>query len=256
MRVLGIDPAPAKQSIIFDGEKFLYKTPKELKSYIDDINEKTFIAWDAPLSAALSDKDFSLTIRQIERFFYRQGRYAKELNIPKGVSTLGYSSCPHWTVSQYIFGHPVINKDLTMKLKWELVMDSGFTGKSSFQISEAHPALGLWILLRDELKDHNLFKSSWQYKGYSSSDKDIVKRKEVLIDKILSHSRVKGIVEKNIRISTDDELDAFMCYILAHWAVNDPKHSLILGDEINGSFLLPNFECDDIIASFETKSIF
>lgn len=256
MKILGIDPAPAKDSIIFDGERFLYKTPQELKSYIDNIKDATFIAWDAPLSAAVSQKDFSLTIRRVERFFYRQGRYAKELGIPKGVSTLGYSSCPHWTVSQYIFGLPVINEEFVKGLKWNLVMEPSQIQKSHLQITEAHPALSLWILLREELKDEPLFSSSWQYKGYSSSDKDINKRKEMLVKKLLSHPLVKNIVTGDIKISTDDELDAFVCYILGYLAVNEPNHSLILGDKINGSFLLPNYKCDDIISSFETKRLF
>lgn len=67
---------------------------------------------------------------------------------------------------------------------------------------------------------------------------------------------VKGIVDENIKISTDDELDAFICYILGYWAVKESNKSLILGDKINGSFLLPKYRCNDIIASFETKSIF
>lgn len=157
MKILGIDPAPAKDSIVFDGKEFLYKNPKKLKRYIDNIKESTFIAWDAPLSGAINDEDFSLTIRQIERFFYRQGRYAKALSIPKGISTLGYSSCPHWTVSQYIFGHPVINPEFIKDLKWDLIMDSKDIEKTKFQLTEAHPALSLWILLREELKDHELF---------------------------------------------------------------------------------------------------
>lgn len=256
MKVLGIDPAPAKQSIIFNGEKFIYKTPIELKKFIDNIDQDTFIAWDAPLSAAVCNKDFSLTIRQIERFFYRQGKTAKDLKIPKGISTLGYSSCPHWTISQYIFGHPVVNEEFIKSLKWDLVMDSKDIGKNSFQITEAHPALSIWILLRDILKDEKLFKNSWQYKGYSSSDKDIVERKNIIIDALLDHKYVKSSIDIKPKISSDDELDAFMCYLLGFWAVNSENKSLILGDKINGSFLLPNYKIDDIVLSFETKRIF
>lgn len=255
MKILGIDPAPAKQSIIFDGNNFLYKTPKELKTYIDNIDDDTFIAWDAPLSGALSDKNFSLTIRQIERFFYRQGRTAKGLKIPKGISTLGYSACPHWTVSQYLFGYPVINSDIIKKLKWDLVNSVSDISKRRFQITEAHPSLSIWILLRDQLKSEKLFSSSWQYKGYSKSDKEIDKRKNIIIEKLLKHSIVKDTIKSKIDIGSDDELDAFMCYILGSLAVNKKDEILILGDEINGSFLLPRYRCDDIIQSFENFSI-
>lgn len=103
MKVLGIDPAPSKNSIVFDGDIFREFTPRELKGYIEDLTKKDnfiFISWDAPLSAAIDRDNFSLTIRKIERFFNRLGRHAKELGIPEGISTLGYSGCPHWSISQ------------------------------------------------------------------------------------------------------------------------------------------------------------
>jgi len=55
MRVLGIDPAPAKDSVMFDGKEFQHFSPKQLKEHIDGLSkqeELLFIAWDAPLSAA------------------------------------------------------------------------------------------------------------------------------------------------------------------------------------------------------------
>ena len=63
MKVLGIDPAPAKDSVIFDGNEFQHFSPKQLKEHIDRLSmqeESLFIAWDAPLSAAMDEENFSL----------------------------------------------------------------------------------------------------------------------------------------------------------------------------------------------------
>lgn len=250
MKILGIDPAPAKNSIIYDGEEFLKLTPKELKRYIDFIDEPTFIAWDSPLSGAMDENEFSLTIRKIESFFYRQSKNARELGIPKGISTLGFSSCPHWTISQYIFGYPAINSDFMRDLKWDLVMENYNINKQPYQITEAHPALSIWILLKDILKDDPLFKSSWQYKGYSNSDRDIKKRMERIIEELFKLEFVKDVCDDLPIISSDDELDAFICYILgAQLLKNDPK-SHILGNRVVGSFLLPNINNDKILNKF------
>ncbi|MEA3352377.1 MAG: DUF429 domain-containing protein [Campylobacterota bacterium] len=241
MKILGIDPAPAKKSIIFDGREFIEKTPKELKVYIDNLNEDTFISWDAPLSAAVYEGDFSLTIRQIERFFNRQSKTAKNLGIPKGISTLGYSGCPHWTISQYIFGYPVINESFLKKLKFDLLMEnSEINNKNIFKITESHPALSLWIVLKEDLKNNELFKDSWQYKGYSQSDKNITKRREIITKSLMKKEFVQEVeFNKEITIDSDDKLDAFVCYILGSHLVNKTAKAKILGDKVKGSFLIP-----------------
>ena len=68
MKILGIDPAPGKESLVFDGKEFIDYCPqknkncaKELKKYINELQEvknSIFIAWDAPLSAAIDEKNF------------------------------------------------------------------------------------------------------------------------------------------------------------------------------------------------------
>jgi hypothetical protein len=255
MKVLGIDPAPAKNSIVFDGKEFLRLTPKELKVYIDSIKEDTFIAWDSPLSGAIEEGEFSLTIRKIESFFYRQSKTARELNIPKGISTLGFSSCPHWTISQYIFGYPIMNYDLVHNLKWDLVMNNEQISKQPLQITETHPALSIWIILKDILKEHPLFKNSWQYKGYSNSDKNIKKRLEVIINELFKTNFVTDIFKDRVVINSDDELDAFVCYILGMQLFNNEAKAHILGNNILGSFLLPNINNNQILTKFDNFCI-
>ena len=63
MRVLGIDPAPAKDSVIFDGKEFQHFSPKQLKEHIDttslrittDDELDAFVCW--LMGRALIDND-------------------------------------------------------------------------------------------------------------------------------------------------------------------------------------------------------
>ena len=242
MRVLGIDPAPAKDSVIFDGQEFQHFSPKQLKEHIDRLSmqeESLFIAWDAPLSAAMDEENFSLTIRKIERFFNRNGRYAKELHIPEGISTLGFSSCPHWTLSQYLFGYPVINPHFCRNIEFELVMDNEILQKSraGHFLTEIHPALSMWILLKDIIDDE-LFDASWKYKGDSS--KETKKRSHIIVEHLFALEFVQEYIDTiSLRIITDDELDAFVCWLMGRALINNDPRVRIYGDRSNGSFLLP-----------------
>jgi len=249
MLVLGIDPAPSKKSIVFDGEIFHHLDIAALEHYLNAIKEKhldIFISWDAPLSGAIKKENFSLSIRKIESFFYRQSKTAQALNggegIPKGISTLGFSGCPHWSISQYLFGLPIINPFLQKSSEFKLLMSNTALKKSGLYITEAHPALSMWILLKDELQDEKLFHSSWQYKGDSKNETKL--RKRILIQKILKHKLTKEALFKTIEIKNDDELDAFVCWLMAHHLMKQKNMKnkadvYIYGDEENGSFLLP-----------------
>jgi len=235
MVVLGIDPAPAKQSVVFDGKRFYHFTPKELKEYIDILTiqeEPLFVAWDAPLSAALGEDDFSLTIRRIERFFNRNGRWAKEMFIPEGISTLGFASCPHWSISQYIFGYPAINVNYHNGMKFELVMDNEvpFQERAGHFITEIHPALSMWILLKESIDDP-LFNDSWKYKGDSS--KSTKKRSHIIVEHLFTLAITQEYIDTSkISISMDDELDAFVCWLMGRALVDGDPRVRIYGDTV------------------------
>ena len=236
MVVLGIDPAPAKASVVFDGKRFYSLMPQELNNFIKNHNETLFIAWDAPLSAALDQHNFSLTIRPIERFFNRLGGHAKKLGIPEGITTLGFAGCPHWTLSQYIFGLPRINTQLHLQGDFELLMehDTQIVGKK--YITEIHPALSMWIFFRESLSKEPLFQTSWRYKGDAKSETR--KRRAYLSDAMIQLAQRMFLIDE-ITINNDDELDAFVCWFLGKLYVEKNKLAMIYGDSKVGSFLLP-----------------
>ena len=237
--VLGIDPAPAKASVLFDWKEFLYFFPKELQQYLQEKEQEKplFISWDAPLSAALDDASFSLTIRPIERFFNRLGRHAKALGIPEGITTLGYASCPHWTLSQYIFALPKLHYDLHREGNYKLLMeDSTILQERTHYITEIHPALSLWIFFHKEFANDPLFRDSWKYKG--DRNKETLLRRERLSEAVLVLAQRYFAVNKLV-IASDDELDAFVCWFVAKLYLDEEREAAIYGNTQVGSFLLP-----------------
>ena len=246
MLVLGIDPAPVKKSVVFDGVKFREFTPYNLKRFIDKISfrhKSIFIAWDAPLSAAIDKDNFNLYERRIEKYFNRNNKKIRDFFIPKGISTLGYASCSHWTISQYIFGYPNLNPLLNSSHTYQLVQhtrDINFV--DGLQITETHPALALWIVLKELLAEHPLFVETWQYKGVDAKDKSNKKRREIIIDTLFVIPFVADEIDlslyKDELLDSDDKLDAFFCWLLASKLLKKNRNVTIFGDNKVGSFLL------------------
>lgn len=239
MNIYGIDPAPSKQSILFDGREFSSFTPQELKSFVRSLTEPTFIGWDAPLGAALDDRYFDLYSREIERFFNNQ---RKALNIPKGISTLGYAGCPHWTITQYVLALPILDPSHQKSSCFYHIEQKEELGKHRFVVAETHPALSLWLLLKKHVADDELFRDSWQYKGnISKSLRDL--RLSRLVDalfemKIPQKVGITPDIKEHVK-SSDDHLDAFVCYMVSALFVARSDAVRLYGDAIRGSFLLP-----------------
>lgn len=226
MKIIGIDPAPTKKSTVYDGNKFVDYDYKELKEYLEELNQSSegiLICWDAPLSFSL-DCETPFSKRIIEKFFSRKEGY----KTPEGISIMGYSTCPHWMISQYLLGYPKINSiDANSIDPFNLVFkNSNLVGKKS--ITEVHPALALWLWCKQ-----GTTRKNWTYK---KDDKVFNALKDILIS--------KGIVsvEKAKYIDNDDKLDAYIAWKLGELWVTNNDQVIILGDNKTGSLLLPKNE--------------
>ncbi|HCX99500.1 MAG TPA: hypothetical protein DG754_05105 [Bacteroidales bacterium] len=229
-KVIGIDPAPSKNSTIYDGEKFMQKDYVGLKDYIDKLNEKALICWDAPLTfpsiPKSKPKEYSpLYMRPIEYFF----NYMEDITPPKGISVLGYAGCSHWAISQYILGLPRLNNFSNSQSKYTLIADDSqkVTKKSEngIYITEVHPALAMWMIIKKSKPTEDII--NWKYKKSASARKEIIKSLKAI-----------KCFEEMPSIKNDDELDAYIAWKLgSDW--NENKGVSILGNNETGSFLLP-----------------
>ncbi len=199
LKILGIDPAPGKESVVYDGKKFLSFDYKELKRYLFAHKEPLLICWDAPLGV---DVEESLTMKRVEKEL-------RALKPPKGINVLPFATCPHWTISQYLFGLPNI---CGCEPKAKLIT-SFCASLEKLNIIEVHPALSMWLWLRD--KDLN-----WHYKG-NRVKKSEVKKRIVEIVKALSQKFREIAFPK---IENDDQLDAFVAWLLGYFFIHEPTH--------------------------------
>ena len=104
MKVIGIDPAPSKKTVIYnDIDGFTEIEADKLKKYLDDefknSEEDILICWDAPLTGGMPEKFKG----GYNPFYQRKIEILINKIMPKveGISTLPYAKCPHWTITQY-----------------------------------------------------------------------------------------------------------------------------------------------------------
>jgi hypothetical protein len=241
-KVIGIDPAPSKKNTIFNGEKFNECDYKGLQSILNELKkntqEKILICWDAPLSFSLdniTDKMSPFFKRKIEYFFSQEKGY----KAPPGISVLGFAGCPHWAITQYLLGYPRTSgfeKDFNPP--FELISKN--EEEVSKSITEVHPAVAIWLWLKNDLKLNN-----WNYKK---------KKNESIRKKLIDTLKIKNIIPQNLGIKSDDELDAFIAWKLGVEWVNNSEKVEILGNNETGSFLLPKkAEVFDKFKKFEVK---
>jgi len=223
-KIIGIDPAPSKESTVYDGEIFHSLCFEELNNYLKEIkaeNKSVLICWDAPLSFSMKDvtkKMSPLYQRKIEYFFSRKDGY----KTPTGISVLGYAGCPHWVISQYLLGYPKISSfEKNFNPPFELIFDKK---DISHSVTEVHPAVAIWLWTKDKTRVKN-----WKYK-----------KEEHVLKNILHILKNKNIIAKEIadQVKNDDYLDAYIAWKLGKdWVENNNVE--ILGNADTGSFLLP-----------------
>ena len=243
-RVIAIDPAPAKPSTVFDGARYLRMSAPELRDYVDLIasgGPGTLVCWDAPLTGPADtyrpgSNTHDFTKRRIERFFSMESAGFKT---PKGISVLGYSACPHWTITRSLLGLPRMGSyDVPeSQLPFALMTEPGRWDQLRPCVVEIHPALAAWLWCREERQTG----ASWVYKG---SKKPMYERRRVW-------SEMWDIIPRRTEFAaglpcpeTDDEFDAAVGYIvgamICQGRVDQRRRCTILGNARDGAFLLPS----------------
>ena len=260
MKVIGIDPAPAKETVIYDGEKFIEVPAIELKKeYLDKLEECTLICWDAPLTGMASEKAIRnfqqylealaklknkkkpkwspLEARIIEKYIALQD----PTTIPKGISTLPYTGCSHWAITQHCFGLPLINDEFkppeTLKT-FKLITSQNELEKLSSNkknIVEVHPALALWLWLKD-----NVNVKDWNYKGGKEKKKKNSEDPKKIVQKLTIELNSCLRIKTEVNIEKDDYLDAYVAWLLGTLWLKEKV--ILVGNKNTGAMLLPKVE--------------
>lgn len=261
MKVIGIDPAPAKKSVIYnDVDGFTEVEADKLKEYLDHtikiLEEDVLICWDAPLTGMASEN----TIRNFQQYLEALAKSKKKkkpkwspleariiekyivlqdpTTIPKGISTLPYTGCSHWAITQHCFGLPLINDEFkppeTLKT-FKLITSQNEREKLSSNkknIVEVHPALALWLWLKDD--------KVVDYKGGKEKKKKNSEEKKKIVQELTIKLNSCLGIKTEVNIEKDDYLDAYVAWLLGTlWL----KEEVILaGNKNTGAMLLPKVE--------------
>ena len=254
MRVISIDPAPAKGLSVFDGRDRHVPIDAAFE-YVSSVasGPPCLVCWDAPLTGpsagALSGKkaragDF--TKRRIESFFTtsRTG-----FCTPVGISVQGYAGCQHWTISRSLLGLPRVGPwdQSAEDLPFELITDDARPQGTQRLIVEIHPAVALWLWCRERWPP----ALEWTYKKNSGVRVQVW---DCLRERLcrFGDQAVKAALANPP--TTDDELDARIGFLLGTLWMSNNDEVALLGDLESGTFLLPKVAgLSDAFDEFEVQ---
>ncbi|WP_282783259.1 hypothetical protein [Phaeodactylibacter xiamenensis] len=252
-RVIGIDPAPSKKSVVcyYSGDNLSFKSfdAQQLHQFLEFCKQETsnaFLVWDAPLTGPkllepntgkpYPEKNFSQ--RDIERFF---GNSTEAYKTPKGINTLNYSGCQHWTITRAMTGLPKVGPYCQSDgLPFNHIENGkSFNKLKPPYIVETHPALAIFLLLKGGVSFDD---PVWDYKNSINFPNSTSMTKEMKREKLLDALKQEIDIPAHDNVTSDDKLDALISWALGYQYLKQdqkqPKVSII-GDSRTGSMLLP-----------------
>lgn len=231
----------------------------------DKAPNNALMCWDAPLTGpplSLFHIDennrhrsykSAFSQRMIEKFFPArindEGREDDtRMETPAGISVLPYSGCSHWSVSRASLGYPLVGQyDRVDNLPFTLMSSMPARPLTGRWVVEIHPALAIWLWL----SGNNADIENWRYKKSRNIVEDLwahLKQMwdtplngEVTLLEFINDEIEAGDID-DINPQNDDELDAFVGWVLGKLLINRPEEVCILGCASTGSFLLPSVE--------------
>lgn len=279
MRVIAIDPAPGKDSTVYEGgERFREIPGDKMRSFLKGIEDEkppVLVCWDAPLTGPRNPENAGhpgdFTVRRLDSFFRQEKFWSKRkgdgFKTPPGISVQPYPGCPHWTISRSVLGLPRLgpfDADYD-RLPFHLLphREGEVSGEEVARmdrpcIVEIHPAVAAWLWCKDhkKLRPRSWKRGNgWRYKG-DKKDPDLQGEMwEVIFD--LCDDALKATLpklepdEKSRKPANDDQFDAVIGYILGVKWLRGDDDVVLLGDRENGSMLLPRVPGSGLCEAWE-----
>lgn len=249
IKIIGIDPAPGKNSTLFSLENGFESL--NIKELVDRVNEfqkemePVLICWDAPLtgpgeSSTSIDEEGKFTQRPIEKYLSKCFKINGK-KIP-GISIQPYANCSHWTITRHVVGLPRVGPFDKTEVPFKLITIPLITDEYRKSIVEVHPTLAVYLWL-----------SEFQpYKGNRRTDGSKLDEKTKRLNArrnwenlMMSpeFSFVKSYnIENGMRKEDEigDRLDAIVAFVLGYLWIKEKNKVVAVGDLIHGQILLPS----------------
>jgi hypothetical protein len=242
IEILGIDPAPSKETTLWTRGRCHRLKPGEVRPEIEkrlSEGQALLIGWDAPLSFDPAQEFYNRPIdKAVHRWINeRKGEGRIE---PKAVSALPFAGCPHWAITCHTLGFPYGTPPEGLELS-----PSTFTGPAPGHalVLETHPAVALALL--------------WIEKGISDAFPRYKSGGAV------TRANCQKIAEKlgfgpcqnadGTESWDDDALDAYVGWEMVRRFIRG--EAILAGDPKKGGYLLPRCaESASIAARVEEES--
>ncbi len=140
--VVGVDPAPSKTTIAFDGESFHAWAADEVEARLEALigdRRPVLVLWDAPL--CMDEGDFYR--RQVDvAARARIDRWVPDVAVKKAIGVAEAAGCPHNILSMSVLGRPVGETRLGLTL----LQERSQLDQPGRYLAEVHPAvaMGVW----------------------------------------------------------------------------------------------------------------
>jgi len=230
-KVIGVDPAPGKNTWMFDDEDgFSESTPGRLSQALSEMAKgakRILIAWDAPLAF---DEKFGFTDRPIDKVARRFIKNSRSRIADGAVSVQPFGSCPHWTISCHVMGFPYRTGEGNA---YQLIGDlSDLKSRKRKYVIEVHPALALALWWIDSSRSGKMerYKPGRRVTVKDSKEKmnSIVEMLEETFEQFHEHHKPDN----------PDKLDAWVAWKLGKEAVEEKAK--LVGSGAEGYYVLPD----------------
>ena len=137
VHVIGIDPAPVKPVVTFDGSEFEPVEPADMRGWLDQrLREQpnTLIAWDAPLAF---DPTTSFYSRAVDKKLAAAARDEPSIN------TAHFANLSHWAITCHVLGFPFGEPPRGLQL-----VDAMPETPNAPLLIEVHPAFAVFLWWR------------------------------------------------------------------------------------------------------------
>lgn len=226
--VFGIDPAPTKNAVEFDGSRWTECRPEDLRDHVRRIEGPAIIAWDAPLSfddrASFYDRVVDRTVRDWATDMKTAGSFEEG-----AVNARSFAGLPHWAVTCSALGMPFGQ----IPPRFTLSKVPPDENSSEIAVIEVHPAvaLGIWWLEQDVPAPLPRYKGKGAQKATSKI--------------------VETLGFPTEASTSDDHFDAYVAYKIGTMFRDGKAHWL--GDPVVGGYVLPDSPTTDDLRERYTR---